>query len=117
MRRALLIASLLLAPIQAHAETTDFLGNIWPEECADLSDVQIPIKETSPEHLRTLAGAHAKEGATLYGVFDAKHWQILIAPNMPEPLRSYVVKHELCHAKFYKVVGFPNWHKAFVRNK
>jgi hypothetical protein len=110
-----IIAGLLTILISTEAESrTDFLGNILPEVCYDVSDVDVPIKEIPADRLRdiiaTRAARRRREGkGVVYGAWLPDN-TIVILKGMPEPLRSYVIKHEQCHAKLFELYGFPHWH-------
>lgn len=84
----------------------DFLGNVFPAECADLSNLNVSIIETREtevilwDHGR---GAGNRGGWLRPGV-------IAIAGGLDARTRAEAIEHELCHEKMYRLTGDPRWH-------
>ena len=90
----------------------DFLGNVYPPECKDVSDVHIAVRETTVEAMRQLTGFTTRRH--LYSVwlqFVFKPHEIWIDKDLPDHLRADVIRHEKCHEKMWLLTGDGNWHK------
>lgn len=89
----------------------DFLGNVYPPECKDVSDIHITIRETTTDAMRELTGFTDRRH--LYSVwlrFVYKPHEIWIDKDLPAHLRSDVIRHEKCHEKMWQLTGNGDWH-------
>lgn len=86
------------------AAKVDFLGNVYPPQCADLSDIHVPIIETDNVILWKKGG-----DAHLFGGLTKSH-VILIRKGLTPTIRAEVIRHEKCHEKMFRVTGSPDWH-------
>jgi hypothetical protein len=100
-----MLALILLLVLGMAELRKDFLGNVIPPECYDLSDIRPTIIET--DNVVTWEGGR---GANLFGAWTPRY--ILIKRGLPAYLRERVIEHELCHHKMFLLTGSPNWHKA-----
>lgn len=105
-----LFTSLALVPIAACAAPPngagrDFLGNVFPPECADLSDIKIPVIEVRGDWLDRAAG----ETADVHGLWS-KARVIYVREGLSPETRAAVIEHERCHEKMYRLTGNPGWH-------
>lgn len=89
----------------------DFLGNVYPAECRDVSDIDIKVRDTSVEAMRKLTGFTTRRH--LYSVwlnFVFKPHEIWIDQDLPPHLRADIIRHEKCHEKMWLLTGDSNWH-------
>lgn len=89
----------------------DFLGNTYPAECKDVSDVHIAIRMTTPDAMRQLTGFTKRRH--LYSVwlqYTFKPHEIWIDKTITGARLNDLIRHEKCHEKMWLLTGDGAWH-------
>jgi len=101
------------------SDQRDFLGNPFPVECLDLSDVHPHIRYVSEDTLRVLENASDWDTKRGYYIFGAWHddtrnspdGEVYISNELTPQRELETLRHEYCHAKMRKVRGDARWHR------
>lgn len=84
----------------------DFLGNVYPPQCADLSGVTASIIETSEDEV--ILWEHGR-GSGNYGGWMGDG-VIVIAHGLDPKTKAEVIRHEKCHQRMFELTGSAEWH-------
>lgn len=97
-----------------YSDERDLLGNPFPVDCLDVSDVHPRIEYLPEASLRVVCQYDHPDGF-IYGCwnvdYDNKDGVVAVASELTPTQQLATLKHEFCHSKMQKTHGSPLWHR------